>query len=206
MINPKNKYKDTIFPIEVARIWIKMFSRLYKRGVSAAADLDDIGACKEYLEATAGVGVWGELTDERLSDDPIDWQVTLNVVSREIGAYTRVLNYFRNMGRYGSNYLSVAMIIALEWYRKGIEDYIAAPGAHNIAAFMDVERPLWGKKRIERMDYDRMIDVTQSIIRHRRIIDEESDNKRAALRDKHYIVFRQRISTASIGATYRYYG
>lgn len=206
MTLPKNPNKETLFTAETARMWLRMFARLYKRGVQDAADLDDEGACKEYLEATARCNVWGELTDRRLSDDPIDWQVTLNVVSREMGAYQPFLRYFRNMGRYGSNWFSAALPCALDWYRKGIADYIANPGAHDMARFLAVDKPLWGKNKIEKLDNGRMVDITQGFIRERKITDSEAGDRKYALSDKQYTWFRQRIANASRSSFDRFYG
>ena len=206
MTLPKNPNKETLFSAETARMWLRMFARLYKKGVQDAADLDDEGACREYLEATAKTNVWGYVTDKRLSDDAIDWQVSLNVVSREMNSYQPFLRYFRNMGRFKSNYMSVALVMALDWYRQGVADYIANPNAHDMAQFLAVDKPLWGKSKIEKLDNSRMVDITQGFIRERKITDSEAEDKKYALTDKHYTWFRQRIANASLSKAQSYYG
>lgn len=206
MTLPRNINKVAYFTGETARMWIRMFAQLYKRGVQAAAELDDEGACREYLDATKESNVWGELTDRKLSHDPIDWQVILNIASREISSYQPILKYFSNMGRYASNWFSVALPCALDWYRMGIYDYIVAPREHDMAQFIAIDKPRWGKKKIEKLDIGRMVDMTQQIVRERMITDSEAKASRFTLTERQYIMFRYRIATASRLKFVSYYG
>lgn len=205
MTKPKNPNKDTLFPRSVALMWVKMFMLCYRRGVNDAAQSADEGLCREYLEQTSQTCVWGELNDRRLSTDPIDWQVTLNAVGRDARMFQPLQRYFFNMGRYCSNYFSPAMVIALDWYRRGVSDYISSPASCSVTDFNMREKALWGRKGIENVDNGRIVDITQGMIRDRSITDSESGHK-FAIRERHYAEFRRRIANASQTKMLSYYG
>lgn len=202
---PKNPNKSTIFTPAIAQMWAKMYCELYKRGVRAARLADDEGLCREYLEQTAQTGVWGEIGDRRLSDNAIDWQVTLNAVARDIACYTPLQNYMTNMGRFGSNYFSVALNIALDWERLGVADYLAYGSKCDLTLLDSAPKVRLTAKELVKIDNGMIQDLTQQMVRDRIITDGESGSK-IALSKLHYDKFRIRISQLSRSRMREYFG
>lgn len=205
MTMPKNPDKDTIFPTSVALMWAKMFCGLYKRGVRSARLADDEGLCRQYLDDTAHTGVWGEIGDRRLSNNVIDWLVTLTAVARDLKCYAKMQRYFVNMGRYGSNYFSAALNVALDWERLGVEEYLRYGSRCDLNVFDGLQRPRLTEKGIIRLDNGRIQDITQQLIRDRITTDNESGDK-LALQERHYNTFRIRISQLSSSRVKEYFG
>lgn len=125
----------------------RIFLLCYKRGVTDAyLNIHDEGMLREHVEQTGDGRKFG------LAGNPtgrwVYWKNRLSDIAEDCNCYKVFNNLVERMRMFGSNYLSVTMIMAQTFYNRGISDYLDNPQADDITLYGD--RPKiawWGEKK-----------------------------------------------------------
>ncbi|MCM1216529.1 MAG: hypothetical protein NC209_03955 [Alistipes sp.] len=203
MTKPKNPQASTVVDRSVANMLIRLFAVSYKLGVNDAFAASDEGLCRQHVEQTQQPGYFGRVGDD-ISHDALYWQIKLKEAVYRSGFYEPLCRYLRNMGRYGHNYLSVALPIAQEFYNRGLTDYCKAPGGCEIALFNDANKAWWTAKGPRNVKTEEYVEQVQLMTFQRQHIDEGGDPKKV-LKSRHYELFRRCIGMA-LASRESYYG
>lgn len=140
---------------------LSLLDWLYHRGVEDAYHANDEGLCREYLNAVSKGRLFSTLAHYPVIISWEEWALQLIMQARTT-AWNGIMSKFLNAaGRYKQNYLSVFYVIALEWYKKGVMDYISAPNADNIALFSSKRRAKWTSSGIKNISPDEYVDAIQ---------------------------------------------
>lgn len=101
----------------------RMWMHLYRLGARTARECLDEGACREHVAATTEQPMTFGLFDERVRQDYVYWNIKLREIARDVKVHKAWWDYEIAVGHYGSNYLSVALPIAQDFYNLGLMDY-----------------------------------------------------------------------------------
>lgn len=174
---------------------IRLLDTMYRMGVMDAYRVNDEGECADFVNRTKEYGVFGRVTDGHTMDCN-EWQLTLIVEARKKSMHGAMYRYFNRMKIYGSNYLSVLLPIAQDFYNKGLQDYNASPNAASLAIFNDRSRTWWSKnlKKVSVFEY---IEQIQLFCFARKRSDEECECKKA-LKGSYYDIFAKVMSTLTL--------
>lgn len=173
--------------------YVNMLTRLwmcaYRKGVEDAAESCDEGLCLEHIALTRSKPMtFGFL--ERVRRDAFYWQLKL----AEIYTSETWDKYRLAIGRYGSNYLSVALVLAQEFYNLGLTDFFdktfskiedLRTSKSNWAMFT-----LTGVKDVGR---GRIIEIAQGFCYDRMDLDESFNGDAYAISKRHYDMFIKRL-------------
>lgn len=179
----------------VAQLLMRLFDRMYKLGVNDASRVDDEGLSYMWIEKTSQPGVFGRLGDET-SHDPLYWQLTLQKVALELKSVPRFINYARDAGRYGRNYLSVAWVVAQCFYNQGLKDWYDHPDTSQLVSFNNKSRMRWGET-LSNWAPSAMVSAAQEFCFERKASDEAEGGK-FAIKERHYMTFIKCISLATV--------
>lgn len=194
---PKETRRPDYFTATVAKMWCRLFMACYRLGVHDAAECDDEGLCREYMEYTSEPCRWAFM-DKRKSDNAIDIQLWLTSMGRDCRIYKPLMEYFRRMGRYGGNFMSVALTVCQGFYNRGMSDYLEFPDRGLLPRFdckNNKSAYLWGCRGLRKCDTDMIVDIAQEIVGERQDIDCGSESRKA-MRPVQYDMFRLCISKA----------
>ncbi len=189
------KEQTTIFKVidrSAASCLGKVFMECYKRGVGDAyLHSNDEGMLREHVESTRDFLKFGFVGN--LTGSWIYWRNRLTDIADAKRCYKVMETYWNRMGKYQSNYLSVAMIMAQTFYNRGIMDYLDNPGADNAAVFAgeDVVR-WWGDRK--KIDGHRLRAYVQDVCAE--ITDRIDNGEENVLKRSHYEFFMQSFSFA----------
>lgn len=125
---------------------------LYKRGVEDAyLQRDNEGMIREYLEKTSKTGVYAFLSDDIVEIDWREWALRIMAKARTSSWNGAMSRFFNLMGNFGSNYLSVFIPVTLQFYRRGIKDYLKYPRGCSFSQFISYpHKCVWTSKGIRR--------------------------------------------------------
>lgn len=174
-----------------ARCLGRVFMLAYRKGVNdAELHSDDEGMLMEHVEQTADgrkFGYAGEITSSW-----IYWRNRMSDLADLDRGYKVIDSYWRAMKLFGSNYMSVALIVGQTFYNKGIMDYLKNPGANDITLFND--RPLnwWSNKTNNPLSVTRLRNYVQDILVRR--MDKIDQGGEDPLKRVHYEIFMQAFS------------
>lgn len=180
---------------------ISLLDWVYRLGVEAAREVDDEGLAREFLERTEEPGVYGFFSDSPLYITWQEWSLRLMAKARSMSWNGGMVQFMTRLGRFGSNYLSCFLPCSMVFYRRGIEDYINAPGAVDFAIFQSKPRVWWTKKGLKPVNNSTWVDELQMISfdlerRDAEIWNSEnatSAKRRVALTQKQYELFRRSV-------------
>lgn len=160
----------------------------YKRGVNDAYRYsNDEGMLREHIEQTRDCGSFGFVGG--VTTKWVYWKNRLLEMGEEDRRFRPVNDFFERMGKFGSNYLSVFLVLAQTFYNRGIEDWLNNPGADEISMF-NQGMGWWGGRRI--VDAYRLRAYVQDICTGRvEAIDKGGED---TLRQSHYEIFMQAFS------------
>lgn len=179
-----------VIPKSLARQLGNIFKFMYRRGINDA-DLhsDDLGMIHEHIEQTSYSETFGFL--EHQTKNWIYWRNRLtDQLETNKGCYRLLENYWLNMGRFKSNYQSVVLVAAQEFYNMGLRDYVTDPHKRDLEIYNDGEIKTWIDGR--KFDGYKLRNLVQDIcIRHMERIDEGEEDP---LTRNHYDVFMTAFS------------
>jgi hypothetical protein len=173
---------------------VKLFNSAYRLGVNDAYKAYDAGLCEEHIAKTSQTGVFGRVGDE-IGSDAIYWQIQLSELARQEGCYRHITKLFIRMGRYTSNYLSVILPVAQDFYNMGLKDYNESPNACEIQAFNANKRLRWTARGLRFISISDIIDKAQMACFVRKHTDEVTGGK-LALSAQRYLTFMRCIGLA----------
>lgn len=173
---------------------IRLLDAVYKMGVSDAYKVNCEGECMEFIEKTSVSGVFGRVANDYLMDWR-EWMLTLIAEARRQSLYGPMYRYFMRMKRYGSNYLSVILPVAQEFYNKGLSDYHQRPVVVFMEIFNDKKKVWWTRNGFKNVKTSEYIETMQMMCYDRMRIDEESASK-ASLKQTYYDIFIKAVSAS----------
>lgn len=170
----------------------KVFMECYRRGVGDAYVYSgDEGMLREHIAETEGFRRFGFAGNA--TGSWIYWRNRLTDIAESKNRYRIMERYWRCMGEFRANYLSVALVMAQVFYNRGITDYLANPAAGNAAVFAGEESVRWwgdGKK----VDSHRLRSYVQDVCAV--IVDGIDRGEDNVLKRNHYEFFMQVFSLA----------
>jgi len=196
-------------PIITRDVVNKMLSLLdycYKLGVESAHDLQDEGLAREFLERSKEAGAYGILSDSPIYTTWQEWMLRLMAKARSTSWNGAMSQFLGKLGRFGANYLSAFLPMSFVYYRRGIEDYINAPGAADYSVFCGKTRVRWTKKGLKNVSPQEFVDDLQLLTfdlarRDSAVWEAESATvyqaKQIALTSRQYEHFRMAVGLAA---------
>lgn len=193
MTRPKRPDNDTAMTRQRAILLLRLFMACYKRGVTEAHQANDEGLCREVIEQTSQTCTFG-LVSAKVKADPVYWQLRINDIADDAKLYLPWDRYCASMGRYGCNYLSVAMVLCQCFVNLGMEHYLDNPHSCDFALFSAQSRAWWTKDGIKSADSSRIVQTAQNFCYDR--IDVDASGGKGALKEFHYKMFLQKLGMA----------
>lgn len=136
---------------------ISMADWLYRKGVVDCSHLIyDEGLIREWLEKMEEPRAYGYLEERVRVMSSDEWATRLMLKARQTCWNGAMCNYLNKMGRFGQSYLSVFIPCSMQFYLKGVKDYLNAPLAADINIFLERTRKEWtsrGLKKIKQRTY-----------------------------------------------------
>lgn len=180
---------------------ITLMAQCYKLGVLDAYKVENESLCADFIEQTQQPNVFGRVIDGYT----IGWQewcLRLTIEARRKAMYGAMYRYFNTMGGYGSNYYSVILPIAQDFYNRGMTDYNNYPDVNDIYEFESKKaRFLWTKKGLREAKWRELVEMIQSMAFSRARIDKAAllrkDRgivRRYALSENYYLIFNRVMS------------
>lgn len=180
---------------KTAQMLCRLFDRMYKLGVNDAANAEDEGLVRMWIEKTTQPGVFGRLDDET-SHEAMYWQLTIQKIAFSAGVSKRLMWYASCMGRYGSNYFSTGWVVFQCFYNLGMQDYINDPTARTLEAFNSKLRQRWIKGGGD-WNTPSIVSQAQEFCFKRNHSDQHSSDRKA-LKPNHYTMFIKAIGLAAL--------
>lgn len=179
-----------------AKMWVRVYHALYLRGVEDAHEnIDDDGAVREYLEQTWAQNTWGTL-QSGVTDRYFRWQYYLIGLAEDMNIGGSMRDFLTVAGRYSHNYFSCATVVALDFYRRGVKDYLDNHTHCDYGKFMKYNRKGRGwftAKGIKKISAEKIIDEARMMSDLREELDAEQGGKYAIVASK-YRAFRRVMS------------
>lgn len=174
----------------MARQLGRIFKLMYRRGINDA-DLheDDFGMINEHISQTSYVERFGFL--EHQTSSWLYWRNRLtDQLENGYGGYRALEQYWQDMGRFKRNYMSVPLVLAQEFYNRGLRDYMTEPRKRNLEMFNQGEVKSWLDGRT--IDSYKLRNLVQDFcITHMERIDSGEEDPLAR---NHYEAFMQAFS------------
>ena len=182
---------------------ISLLDTLYRWGVRDAYALNDEGAAREFVETHSEVNVYGFLTDAQ-PISVLEWQLRLIQQARLTSMYGSMYQYFNRMGRFGANYLSCFVALAMRWYVRGVQHYCDSPSASDYMLFESKKRVLWEAKGLRSYNNREAVETIQLDCfdlsrRHAEYLQTHADDykaRREALPERHWQWFIRAVGLA----------
>jgi hypothetical protein len=176
-------------------MFARLFCLCYKLGVNDAYALNDEGLCRQNIENTKRTGYFGRVGDD-IAHDALYWQLRLKDEVYRAGFYYPFDRYLLMMGRFGRNYLSVAIVIAQDFYNKGVADYCDHASSFDIEHFNATSRAfMMPKGNIQSISGNELIERIQLMT----FVREHADTNGEAvtpLKPHQYDLFRRCVGIA----------
>lgn len=127
-----------------------IFIELYKQGLRHACKADDEGLVREHIEKITPPKMFGYVGEVRESFTY--WENRMIDIAEDNKFRNPIVEYFSRLGKYGRSYLSVALVIAKDFYVRGLEDYLRYPDETRIPQLDKYQYLWWGEKKIRKID------------------------------------------------------
>lgn len=175
-----------------ARQFSVIFMELYKNGLRHACEVDDEGLVREHIEKLSQPRMFGYVGEVRESFTY--WENRMIDIAEDKRFRGTIVEYFSRLGRYGKSYLSVALVIAKDFYIRGLEDYMRYPDEKRIPQLDKHQYLWWGEKSLRKIDKFHI----------RTYVQDRCDDHVAMIRDgfadvvgeSHYNLFKTTFSLA----------
>jgi len=185
---------------------ISLIDYCYRTGVESAHDVDDEGLSRDFLEQTKEAGVYGILSDTPMYTVWDEWGLRLVHKARSTAWKGTMSQFLEKVGAFGAFYLSAFYPVSFFYYRRGIEDYINAPGAADYGVFSSKRRVRWtdkGLRNVSTKEYVQDIQLlTFDLSRRDQAIIEAGNQtqykaRKKALTPRQYESFRMAVGLAA---------
>jgi len=195
----------TIITASEMSAMLSLINYCYRIGVEAAHDLQDEGLAREFLEHTKEAGAYGILSDNPMYTEWDEWGARLMYKARTTSWKGIMSRFLEKVGAFGAFYLSAFYPVSFAFYRRGIEDYINAPGAADYSVFCGKTRVKWTKEGLRKVSNEEYVQDIQLLTfdlsrRDQAIWEGEStayQAKKIALTSKQYKHFRTAVGLAA---------
>lgn len=194
-----SKSEVTIFRVidrKTARYLGKVFMACYRKGINdACLHIEDEGLINEHIELTRSGEVHGFIG--QTNESQVYWHNRLCELAEQHLCFKPIMRYFERVGRFGGNYLSVASVIAQEFYSMGLADYLAY-NYNDLVKFNQSQdlRLRWTPKGLKRFDVYKFRAMIQDMCAVR--ISKIKKGEKDALKINHYEIFSNAFSFAIV--------
>lgn len=134
-----------------ARQLAVVFMEMYKKGIHDAYEADDCGLVREHIDLLANHKNFGYVGTIR--DSHTYWENRIIDIAEDKNFRKIMLKYFDRLDNKGAKYLIVALVLAKEFYIRGLNDWLEHP-AENMLSRFDNQLPAWwtptGIKKIDK--------------------------------------------------------
>lgn len=190
MENPRTIFR--VIDRTTARQLGVVFMELYKRGVRDACEADDEGLVREHIELIEAPRMFGFVGAAR--ESYTYWENRMIDIAEDRRFRGSLVEYFTRLGKYGKSFLSAALVIAKDFYIRGLEDYLRWPDERRIPQLDKYDYLWWGEKGVKKIDKYHL----------RTFVQDRCDDRIAAIRDggddkigeKQYSLFKTTFSIA----------
>ena len=159
---------------------------VYHEGVKAAYNNGDEYHCRGFLEKTSAPGVFGVLEREK-TFDWYRWESKIKVMAYDYPFVHNIFKrFFKLQGEFQKNYLSVFLVVAFEFYRRGIKDYCESPESCDINQFMNKTLAIWTRAGIKKFSTEDFVDLAQVMCEDRMDLDEDKMDEWVDTRESKY--------------------
>ena len=155
----------TSFPKIVA-----LLDFIYKKAIMDCIDKDDVHSCNKFLKEMKSGKKYGLIEFEY----EMTWREWKNLLyffclRKRLNSVALIFDYINSM----STYYSVLLPVAMEFYLKGVSDFIECPYEDDYLRFSESRLEVWGKPDEARTRRRMMDDMLQLVMerRHRKIED-----------------------------------
>lgn len=184
-------------PFTEARVkmWTRIYYALYRRGVADAHDcIDNEGAIREYLDQTWAQNTWGTLKTG-ITDRQYRWQYYLLELAESLNVAGVLRDFLTVMGTYPHNYFSCAFVVSMDFYRKGVQDYINNHMLCDYERYMAYkkDKAYFTAKGVKRISVEKLIDDARMMADFREELDAKL-NTRFSISAGKYLAFRRRLA------------
>lgn len=143
-----------------ARSIIRLYDYLYKKGVSDAISVDDEYRCRDFLAKMCKPRSFGFVTLP-YGFTWSEWKFHLSKMIYDKGLYRKLGLAFLDCIFSYSNYMACSLAIAMDFYKKGISDYLDNPIPSQFEIFNNHLYMQWGVKLKRRKEDEVMRDVIE---------------------------------------------
>ena len=156
-----------------AQLLMDLFDTCYKMGVKDAIEVDNEMQCMEFCDnmyqaQRFGRIIYGYQYSWR------EWKYRLCQMVCDLDKYRiQGLKYFESMTSY-SNYIAVALPIAMDFYMLGIKDYCKKPNPNDLVRFESIPFTFWGYKGNRKLNRDDFVTVLTGFCYDRIRLDEQA--------------------------------
>ena len=159
---------------------VRLFDFMYKKAIMDCIDVDDVRKCKDFLRDMKSNKAYALLEFE-YEMTWREWKNTLYFfcLRKRLNTVALILDYVNSI----YSYYAVILPVAMEFYLKGVADYIECPYQDDYLRFSEKPLEIWGRPSLPKTTRRMMDDMMQLIMdrRHRVIEDPmkkaESDLK-----------------------------
>ena len=199
-MNWKPKKPVTVFRTinnYMARTLARVFMFAYKQGVNDAyLHQSDEGMLREHVEQTSDGEKFGFVGN--LTGSWVYWRNRLTDIADKDNRYGTMESYWKSMGRFKSNYLSVGLILAQKFYNKGITDYLDNPDAEEISVYNDKDLRWWGNPGKSKTNGYRLRAFVQDVCAEYTDRIDSGEENPVLLKRNQYDTFSQAFSFAIV--------
>lgn len=155
-----------------ARGLMRLFDALYKLGVEDAISIGNESQCEEFCERMFAAEKFGRIIND-FEYSWREWKYRLTQVVYEDVMYRKqCLKFFDCISSY-STYLACALPVAMDFYMKGLKDYVDYPNSDNWVKFKSKGFTLWGKTP-RKTNMDEFVRLITGFCYDRMRIDQEA--------------------------------
>ena len=143
---------------------VRLFDFIYKKAIMDCIDRDDVYACKEFVKERRSNKGYGMIEFE-YEMTWREWKNTLYFfcLKKRLNMVALILDYINST----STYYAVILPVAMEFYLKGVEDYIDCPYEDDYLRFSESPREVWGKPSEPHTERRMMDDMLQMVMNRR---------------------------------------
>lgn len=155
--------KPLINPSSYGQI-IKLLDFIYKKAIMDCIDRDDVAACRQFVKTMHNKKAYGMIE----FDYEMTWREWKNTLyffclKKRLYKVSLLLDFINSI----YTYYAVILPVSMEFYLKGVEDYIACPYEGDYLRFSESPREVWGRPSAPKTNRRMMDDMLQMVLKRR---------------------------------------